>query len=205
MHNGFLQVEGEKMSKSLGNFITVHELLAENKFGGRRWPGPVVRLAMIGTHYRQPINWAVAGLIEAEKAYVRWAELHASHGVAAEATLTERVAKHLCNDLNTPGAIAELHSLARQAEQGSRDAAQELSVNARFLGIALQEYVKPVRITPIPVEEIERLIAERLAARKAKNWQESDRIRDELAALGIQLKDGKNPDTGDIVTTWEMS
>ena len=204
MHNGFLQVEGEKMSKSLGNFITIHELLAENKFGGRRWPGPVLRLAMIGTHYRQPINWAVAGLTEAEKAYVRWAELHASHSVVAEPTLTERVAKHLYNDLNTPGAIAELHSLARQAEQGSRDAAEELSVNARFLGIALQEYVKPARITPIPVEEVERLIAERLAARKAKNWQEADRIRDKLAALGIHLKDGKDPDTGDVVTTWEV-
>jgi len=204
MHNGFLQVEGEKMSKSLGNFITIHELLKTDKFGGRTWPGPVLRLAMLSTHYRQPINWAVAGLIEAEKAYVRWAEIHATHSVAAMPALTERISSHLRNDLNTPGAIAELHSLARAAEKGSGEAAEELSVNARFLGIALETYSKPERAAPLPIEDIEQRIADRSAARHAKNWAESDRIRDELAALGIRLTDSKNPDTGEIVTTWQV-
>ncbi|MEO1608958.1 MAG: cysteine--tRNA ligase [Pseudomonadota bacterium] len=204
MHNGFLQVEGEKMSKSLGNFITINELLATGKFGGRCWAGPILRLAMLATHYRQPINWAVAGLLEAEKTYVRWAELHQAYSVEAPPALTERVARHLCNDLNTPGVIAELHSLAREAEKGSEDAVRELSVNARFLGLALQDYVKPERTAPIPVEDIEQRIAKRLAARNAKNWAEADRIRDELAALGIQLKDSKKTDTGEIVTTWEI-
>ena len=67
MHNGFLQVEGEKMSKSLGNFVTIHELLHTEKFGGRKWPGEVLRLAMLTTHYRQPIDWTVKALEEARE------------------------------------------------------------------------------------------------------------------------------------------
>ena len=74
MHNGFLQVEGEKMSKSLGNFVTIHELLHTEKFGGRKWPGEVLRLAMLRTHYRQPIDWTVKALEEVETALRRWAE-----------------------------------------------------------------------------------------------------------------------------------
>ena len=72
MHNGFLQVEGEKMSKSLGNFVTIHELLNTEKFGGRKWPGEVLRLAMLRTHYRQPIDWTVKALEEAESTLRRW-------------------------------------------------------------------------------------------------------------------------------------
>jgi len=204
MHNGFLQVEGEKMSKSLGNFITIHELLETDKFGGRTWPGPALRLAMLATHYRQPINWAVAALMEAEKAYIRWAGIHQSYAITAPPSLTGRISSHLRNDLNTPGAIAELHSLARAAEKGSTEAAEELSVNARFLGIALEDYIKQERAAPIPITEIEQRIAERSTARQAKNWAESDRIRDELAELGIKLKDNKDPDTGKIVTTWQV-
>ena len=74
MHNGFLQVEGEKMSKSLGNFVTIHELLRTTKFGGRKWPGEVLRLAMLRTHYRQPIDWTVKALEEAEATLDRWYE-----------------------------------------------------------------------------------------------------------------------------------
>ncbi len=72
MHNGFLQVEGEKMSKSLGNFVTIHELLRTTKFGGRAWPGEALRLAMLRTHYRQPIDWTVKALEEAEATLDRW-------------------------------------------------------------------------------------------------------------------------------------
>ena len=72
MHNGFLQVEGEKMSKSLGNFVTIHELLHTPEFGGRTWPGEVLRLAMLRTHYRQPIDWTVKALEEAEATLDRW-------------------------------------------------------------------------------------------------------------------------------------
>ena len=65
MHNGFLQVEGEKMSKSLGNFVTINELLATRNFGSQPWHGRVIRLAMLGTHYRQPIDWTVERLVQA--------------------------------------------------------------------------------------------------------------------------------------------
>jgi cysteinyl-tRNA synthetase len=204
LHNGFLQVEGEKMSKSLGNFITVHELLETDKFGGRCWPGSVLRLAMLSTHYRQPINWSVQAMQEAEKAYVRWAEIALQAAPSVAPGLTEKVARHLANDLNTPGAIAELHALARAAEKGDEGAARELSANAAFLGLGLDSYVRPHREAALPEAEITARIAARLEARKAKNWSESDRIRDELAALGILLKDSKDPATGDIVTTWEV-
>jgi cysteinyl-tRNA synthetase len=80
MHNGFLQVEGEKMSKSLGNFVTINELLETEVFGGRKWPGEVLRLAMLKTHYRQPIDWTVKALEEAEKTLFEWAQEVASRG-----------------------------------------------------------------------------------------------------------------------------
>ncbi len=204
MHNGFLQVEGEKMSKSLGNFITIHELLETDRFGGRSWPGPVLRLAMLATHYRQPINWSVQGLLEAEKAYVRWAEIVTDTAPGAAPLLSDVIARQLANDLNTPGAIADLHALARSAEKGNAAAANELAANAAFLGLGLDVYARPVREAALPVAEIERLIAEREAARKAKDWANSDRIRDELAAQGIQLKDAKDPQTGATVTNWEV-
>ena len=66
MHNGFLQVEGQKMSKVLGNFVTINELLTTEKFGGRKWPGEVLRLAMLMTHYREPIDWTIKALEESE-------------------------------------------------------------------------------------------------------------------------------------------
>ena len=72
MHNGFLQVEGEKMSKSLGNFITINELLATDNFGGRKWPGEVLRFAMLMTHYRQPIDWTVDRLRSGERLWTAW-------------------------------------------------------------------------------------------------------------------------------------
>ncbi len=101
MHNGFLQVEGEKMSKSLGNFVTIHELLHEDKFGGRAWKGEVLRLAMLRSHYRQPIDWTVKALEEAEKTLQRWYALLRDKKPAAGA-LAEPFVEALCDDLNTP-------------------------------------------------------------------------------------------------------
>ena len=110
MHNGFLQVEGEKMSKSLGNFVTIHELLRSDAFGGRPWPGEVLRLAMLRTHYRQPIDWTVKGLEEAESALDRWYD--AIGDVEPGGDVAQGVVEALCDDLNTPAALAELHRLA---------------------------------------------------------------------------------------------
>ena len=104
MHNGFLQVEGEKMSKSLGNFVTIREVLAD-------WPGDVVRLAMLGSHYRQPINWTVKGLEEAEKALSSFYDaLRRGRPRPAPGVLDA-----LLDDLNTPKAIAEMHGLKNAA------------------------------------------------------------------------------------------
>ena len=116
MHNGFLQVEGEKMSKSLGNFITIRELLATDTFGGRAWPGEVLRFAMLRTHYRQPIDWTVRGLEEAEATLDRWYD--AVGDVEPSQDISAAVLEALSDDLNTPAALAELHRLAHPALAG---------------------------------------------------------------------------------------
>ncbi|WP_089176181.1 cysteine--tRNA ligase [Bosea sp. AS-1] len=191
MHNGFLQVEGEKMSKSLGNFVTINELLETETFGGRKWPGEVLRLAMLKTHYRQPIDWTVKALEEAEKMLQDWAE--AAQGVTASQPSGELL-EALADDLNTARVLAELHALRKGGDLSALLAGLDL------LGVKLPEVAAPAAVDPA----VERLIAARLDARRAKNFAESDRIRDELAAMGITLKDGKDPATGEPTTTWEV-
>ncbi|AXS40327.1 cysteine--tRNA ligase [Breoghania sp. L-A4] len=213
MHNGFLQVEGEKMSKSLGNFITVHELLETDKVGGRRWPGLAVRLVMLTTHYRQPIDFTEHALVEAEKLIGRWAELIARHQIVAtlDAAPPLELAEALCDDLNTPRALAALHAYAREARSGDAAAAQKLVDAATFLGLdpaqwhsKQQEVDMAAMADPELAAKVEELIAARIAARGAKNWSEADRIRDELVAMGIVLMDAKNPSTGELETSWEL-
>jgi cysteinyl-tRNA synthetase len=199
MHNGFLQVEGEKMSKSLGNFVTINELLKE-------WPGEAVRLAMLQTHYRQPTNWTERGLQEARRTLDHWYELIA--GCDDGAPLCADVLEALEDDLNTPQAIAGLHALRSEAAKGVRPAVACLKASARAMGL-LQlstEARKAWRPQTLIVDEqrIGTLIQFRLEARKRKDFKESDRIRDELAKMGIALKDSKNKETGEIETTWEV-
>jgi cysteinyl-tRNA synthetase len=186
MHNGFLQVEGEKMSKSLGNFFTIREVLAD-------WQGDVIRLAMLGTHYTQPINWTVKGLEQAEKALNTFFDAAAAD---AEMRPAPGVLDALCDDLNTPKAIAEMHALKNVA--GRKALAGTLSFfgfdEDRFSNWRAHKAPKAA----LEPEEISRRIAARLDARKARNFAEADRIRDELLALGIALKDGKDG------TTWEL-
>lgn len=200
MHNGFLQVEGEKMSKSLGNFVTINELLATETFGGRTWPGEVLRFAMLKTHYRQPIDWTVKALEESERALI---EFYRSAEGAGEGEASEQIVDALSDDLNTARVITELHALKVAANDGSVKERASLAASLRLLGFqaglkALQPDVQ------VDSAKVEALIAARLEARKTKNFAESDRIRDELAAMGIQLKDGKDPATGAPATTWEV-
>ena len=199
MHNGFLQVEGEKMSKSLGNFVTIHELLQE-------WPGEAIKLAMLSAHYRQPIKWTLQGVAEAKRTLDHWYELTAD---AAEGSpLCADVLEALQDDLNTPLAIAALHALRSEAAKGTRPAAACLKASARLLGLLQLDAAawKTWRPAALAIDEtkVETLIAARNAARKAKNFKEADRIRDELAGIGVQLKDSKDPATGEIKTTWEV-
>jgi cysteinyl-tRNA synthetase len=187
MHNGFLQVEGEKMSKSLGNFFTIREVLAD-------WPGDVIRVAMLASHYRQPINWTVKGLEEAEKALTSWFDAAAGE---ADPRPAPSVVEALADDLNTPKAVAEMHALRNRAGHKS------LAGSLAFFGFrpdALAEW-KAARAPALAISEneIQKQIDARLAAKAAKNFTESDRIRDELAAVGIVLKDSKEG------TTWEIA
>jgi len=199
MHNGFLQVEGEKMSKSLGNFVTINELLKE-------WPGEAVRLAMLQTHYRQPINWTEKSLREARRTLDHWYELIG--GTSDTAPVCADVLEALEDDLNTPLAIAGLHALRSEAADGPKAAAACLKSSARLMGL-LQlspEAWRAWRPQAIVVDEVkvDALVRSRLEARKRKDFKESDRIRDELAKMGIALKDTKNKETGEIETTWEI-
>ena len=205
MHNGFLQVEGEKMSKSLGNFITINELLTTSKFGNQPWHGRVLRMAMLGTHYRQPIDWTVDRLAQARATLVEFAGM--VHGVAASPEPLPEVIAALSDDLNTPSAMSIIHGVAKSARRNPQGAA-DLKATLEFMGLYGNETPSSLelgsRVLSIDEGEINRLIAARLTARRNRDFKESDRIRDELAGLGVQLKDAKNSTTGEIETTWEV-
>jgi cysteinyl-tRNA synthetase len=198
MHNGFLQVESEKMSKSLGNFITIRELLAD-------WPGEVLRLNMLKTHYRSPIDWTLKSLEESGKTLDDW------YRVAADAPggkPSDTVIDALSDDLNTPQMIAALHGLRNAAASGNEAQRGQFAASLRLIGLLSENLAqwegRKRQASNIDPELILRLISDRSAARARKDFKESDRIRDELAAMGIVLKDGKDP-TGKPVTTWEVA
>ncbi len=184
MHNGFLQVESEKMSKSLGNFFTIDELLAD-------WPGEVLRFNMLRTHYRQPIDFTIKGLQESWKILEGFYN-NAGASLSDGEILPGAVLEALLDDLNTPKAIAALHALDRPSAQG------ELGRALKALGFS-GNLASPKSAKAVDASTIDVLISSRLAARKAKNWSESDRIRDELAKMGIAIKDNK-----DGTTSWEV-
>ena len=211
MHNGFLQVEGDKMSKSLGNFVTIRELLETETFGGKRWDGATLRLAMLRTHYRQPIDWTVDGLEESARMLARWRNTIRRNGAGPAEPAPEFI-EALADDLNTPKALTLLLSYGARVNQffhgGAGDdvpadeeealaLAGNLLGGAALLGIDLD--IEEEAVAPELKDKVERLIAERLAARKARNWAESDRIRDEIVALGVVLMDNK-----DGTTSWEI-
>jgi cysteinyl-tRNA synthetase len=272
MHNGFLQVEGEKMSKSLGNFITIHDLLKD-------WPGDVIRLNMLRTHYRQPIDWTLKGLTRASADLLPWAEYLTEefHGVPDEpktaGVVDVDLVKALTDDLNTPLALAALHA---QFERSLKlDAPEDFLASLSFLGF--YQFMKPgifhpsfvanmfesgPQLTPgssdhihilqfraasansmvefaastrTGLEErgflvelndtgvlfvgnltgaeaedaatarIEEFIRQRNSAKQAKDYVGADLIRAKLSEMGVVLKDAKDPETGEIVTTWELA
>jgi cysteinyl-tRNA synthetase len=201
MHNGFLQVEGEKMAKSAGNFVTVHELLTN--WHGYAWPGEALRFNMLRTHYRQPLDWTLVSLDEAHKTLWEWyGELE---GKAEESGVPGPVIEALMDDLNTPRAITELHKLHSAGHWGGLRAA------LGFLGFSGEraniERVKARdgRASGAEKAQVDALIDARNAARAAKDFKEADRIRGELETMGITLKDAKDPNTGELTTTWEVA
>ncbi|WP_316180555.1 MULTISPECIES: cysteine--tRNA ligase [unclassified Bradyrhizobium] len=198
LHNEFVQVEGAKMSKSLGNFVTIRDLLAD-------WPGEVLRLNMLKMHYRSPADWTVKGLEESAKTLDDW------YRVAADAPGEQpepEIIAALVDDLNTPLMIAELHALRSRAASGGEADRAAFAGSLRFAGFlsetVAQWEARKQQAKGVDAAKVESLIAERTAARARKDFKESDRLRDELAAMGVVLKDGKGAD-GKPVTTWEIA
>ncbi len=205
MHAGAVRVDGEKMSKSLGNFFTIRDVLA-------KYQPEVVRYLLVSSHYRSPINYAEDSLREAKGALERF--YHALKGLPTVApaggeAFEARFAAAMDDDFNSPEACAVLFELAREVNR-LRDtdaaAAAGLAARLRELGSVLgvlqlepEAFLQAGAEGKVNAAEVEALIAARLAARAAKNWAESDRIRDQLTAMGVVLEDGKGG------TTWRLA
>jgi cysteinyl-tRNA synthetase len=203
LHNEFIQVEDTKMSKSLGNFVTIRDLLAD-------WPGEVLRLNTLKAHYRSPMDWTLKGLEESARTLAEWhALLSIPNGDGSNWDRSNReiyppIIDALCDDLNTAKVVAELHGLRNALVHGvgPRDVTA-LGDALNFLGLfnrvniaAAMDRSRREKLDEIKINE---LIGARTAARARKDFGESDRIRDELAAMGVAIKDSKDG------TTWEVA
>ncbi|PCI63089.1 MAG: cysteine--tRNA ligase [Kordiimonadales bacterium] len=187
MHNGYLTVDGVKMSKSLGNFHTIRDLL--NDHGGEP-----LRLSLLTAHYRQPVDFSHDNATEQKRRLDRWYRL--VDGVTASATVPQSVIDALSDDLNTPKAIAALDALA------SAETAADLKAGANFMGFLLtatDDWFRGDAPEGITTEEIEAMIQARKNARANKDFAESDRIRAALTEKGIALEDSAGG------TTWRKA
>ncbi len=194
MHNGYLTVNGEKMSKSLGNFFTVRDLLEQA-------PGEAIRFYMLLTHYRQPFDWTLEGLNGARQALNRlYTALWHAGDMEAEIEPSREFMAALEDDLNTPLAISHLHALATALNKAEADEERKRLKGALLAGgdllgvltLEAEDWLKwrpEGRAAEVDEQALANLIALRLEARKEKNYTEADRIREELKAKGIVLED----------------
>ena len=192
VHNGYVTVDGEKMSKSLGNFTTVRDALEKHR-------GEAVRYALLNAHYRAPLDYSDNAVAEAKQALDR---LYRAAGDAAPAQAPDAdFMAALSDDLNTPLALSVLHKLAKQANQGDGTAASSLKASAMMMGLLVQDEESWVRGQSaeggLSDDEIEVLIEERQQARKARDFARADAIRDTLSGAGIALLDSADG------TSWE--
>ncbi len=205
MHAGAVRVDGEKMSKSLGNFFTIREVL-------EKYHPEVVRYLLVSSHYRSPINYSEESLKEAKGALERF--YHALRGLpdaapAGGETFVERFAAAMDDDFNSPEACAVLFEMVRDVNRlresdlpAAAALASQLKVLAGLLGVLQLEpdaFLRAGAEGKVDAAEVEALIQARLQARAEKNWVESDRIRDQLTAMGVVLEDSKGG------TTWRLA
>ena len=189
IHNGMLRIEGQKMSKSLGNVLTIRDALAHA-------PGEVIRLLLLRTHYRAPLDFTEHGLEESRRELDRF--YRALGGGAELGPISAPVVAALCDDINTPQAIAELRRLADAALAGDPAAASGLRAGGGMLGLLTADPAAWFR-QGVDAATVEAAIAERLAARKARDFARADAIREELAGQRIILEDSP------AGTTWRVS
>jgi cysteinyl-tRNA synthetase len=203
VHNGFLTVEGEKMSKSLGNFFTVRDLLGQ-------FPGEAIRLTLLGTHYRQPLDFTRDLLRQSKGNLDRWYNaLRCAEEAPSDSEVPFEVLAALEDDLNTPMAISHVHALATALNKADdplekAELKGKLLAAGRLLGILQQDPVAWFQgdaddAATDNAAAIEDLIERRKEARKSKNFAEADRIRKELTDMGIVLEDGPSG------TTWKRA
>ena len=193
LHNGMLTFDGKKMSKSLGNVLQLHELLNKH-------PGEALRLLLLRGHYRQPLDWSDAALTQSVRTLDGWYGVlrDLADVTVGEATIPEAVEAALCDDLNTPQALAEISQLADAARRATGDeriaAKAALIGGASLLGLLQEDPEAWFRQggdgESVDAAAIEAKLEERRAARAAKDFARSDAIRDELKAMGIAIEDG---------------
>lgn len=189
MHNGFLQVNGQKMAKSLGNFFTVKDLIDRNIDGG------VIRLVLLGTHYRQPLDWTGSKLKEAREVLKRWRRV-AINASEPHMPPDPGFISALADDLNTPQALAELHRLAAKKD------AESLLSSASILGL-LQDIPLEGKAEEIDLNTrklIEELLHERTRQRELRNFARADEIRDAIRSVGVEVNDRPGGTGWDVVS-----
>ncbi len=190
MHNGYITVNGEKMSKSLGNFYTVHQLLEEGI------PGEAIRMALLSGHYRSPMDFSKEKIAEVKTQLNRMYRALEGAEDSGAAQPADAVLAALSDDLNTPQALAELHALVTEinkADAGNKPALQaQLRASANLLGLLEQEpkaWFQGASAGQLSADEIEAMIAARIEARAAKDFAKADALRDALVADGVELLD----------------
>lgn len=195
VHNGFVMLDGRKMSKSEGNFITINDLLRTDTYGSRRWNGSVLRLAMLMTSYREPLDFTARRLLEAENLMSSWPLVE-----DVQVSSDVEPIGFLGTDIDTVGAIRALHGLAQKSAR-SDDALEAFSSAATLLGLG----VKAPVLSPTLVTDIEEAIRERSSAVTQSDWPRADEIRTRLSSMGIALKDSRDKATGERSTAWHVS
>jgi len=206
LHNGLVLLEGQKMSKSLGNDISVCALLED-------WPGEVLRFNILKTHYRQQLDWKLKDLKEAFKILCDWHrsvnETSSTDPDTPDQKLNPDFLEAISDDLNTPRGLSVLHGLRHQSldDEEIRD---QFIASLSFLGLLNQAPIErsrtsEKRISDLDTSLIESLISERLSARERKDFATSDRIRDKLSDMGVQVKDDRDSVTGKPICHWSFS